>query len=217
MSEKLSRSKRLRALFYPAYCPYCNNIIDRDAWACESCKPKLPAITYHRYAIGGVPCAAALPYTGMFARAAKRYKFGKKGGRARALAVPLSHAVREHFNPCDFDFVTCVPARRHYLRRGFPHAEYLARELAALLDLPFCPTLEQFKHNERQHTLKRSQREQNVRGVFRLLEKDAVRGKRILLVDDIITTGHTLGKCVRVLKRGKAQDVRCAALCTTIL
>lgn len=217
MSRELSRGKKLQTLLYPTHCPYCGQTIERDGYACGACKKKLPGITYRRFAIGGVPCASALPYTGIFAQAVKRYKFGKKGGRARALAVLILKAVREQYDLDDFDFVTCVPARKHVMHRAFPHAEYLARELAALADLPFCKTLEQFKKNKRQHTLRRSQREKNVRGVFRITDSEAVRGKRVLLVDDIITTGYTLGECVRVLVRGKAKDVRCATLCTTIL
>ena len=216
MSERLSRKELLASYIYPVHCPYCKQAIHPDDVACPDCKSKLPDMTYSRFAIGGIPCVSALPYTGRYSKAAKLFKFGRRGSFARPFALLMLNAVKERYKLSDFDCVAFVPSRRRVLLRKFPHAWLLARELSQLADLPLEPMLEQFKKNKKQHTLKRSQREKNVRGVFRLTDKDAARGKRVLLVDDIITTGHTLGECARVLNRGKALDVRCVTLCTTI-
>lgn len=81
--------------------------------------------------------------------------------------------------------------------------------------LPFEPVLEKYRSNAPQRTLNRSRRMKNVRGVFRIRKSHSVTGKRYLLIDDVITTGSTLGECARVLKTGGCSEVCCAVLCTT--
>ena len=60
------------------------------------------------------------------------------------------------------------------------------------------------------------ERAKNVRGVYRLIQKDIVKDKNILIIDDIITTGHTLGECAKVLSKGKCKSIRCAVVCSVI-
>jgi predicted amidophosphoribosyltransferase len=73
------------------------------------------------------------------------------------------------------------------------------------------------KQNKPQHTLKGSERRKNVKGVYRVIDKTAIKDKRILLIDDIITTGNTLGECASVLKHHGCRSVSCVVLCTTLV
>ncbi len=100
-------------------------------------------------------------------------------------------------------------------KRGYNQSEELARACAKLMALPFEPVLEKYRSNAPQRTLNRSRRMKNVRGVFRIRKSHSVTGKRYLLIDDVITTGSTLGECARVLKTGGCSEVCCAVLCTT--
>ncbi len=214
------RAVKNRALtwLFPNRCPYCMKVIMPDEYACKVCKKKLPAKAYRIFAIGGVPCSAALPYLDEYAEAIKRFKFGERAYFAPSLAVVMVRAARECYDVESFDFVTCVPMRREDMRRrGFNQSELLARELSRATGVPYAEALEKHKKNDPQHSLKRSEREKNVRGVFRLRDAESVKGKKILLVDDIITTGNTLGECARILKRGGCQSVDCAVVCAVVV
>ena len=100
------------------------------------------------------------------------------------------------------------PARLR--RRGYNQAELLARELAKLLDKPCLPLLEKTRETRPMHGLRPEERRANVLGAYRLCcEGKLVAGKRILLCDDILTTGSTLSECARMLKMDGAAGVFC--------
>jgi ComF family protein len=92
-------------------------------------------------------------------------------------------------------------AWRRY-RRGYNQSELLARELARLIDVPMMNALTRVRHTTPQVELRKKQRRDNVRGAFALHEEVARRGEKgsVLLIDDVCTTGATLGECARVLK-----------------
>ena len=101
------------------------------------------------------------------------------------------------------DLVTCVPAHRgHKLERGFNQAELLARDLARAAGLPFAPLLVRTRHGRRQSGLAKSDRAANVRGAFGLArdaQRIAAGVKRVLVIDDVFTTGETLNQCSSML------------------
>ena len=101
-------------------------------------------------------------------------------------------------------------------RRGYNQAELLARECAEIMGLPYVETLEKFIRTKPQHKAKFQDRIHNVRGAFCLIDRDLIRDKHVLLIDDIITTGNTLGECAKNLYWGKCRFVSCAVVCTTV-
>lgn len=207
---------RALSLLFPRRCPFCRKTISAEENFCAACARQLPTAVYTRFAVGGVPCCAPLLYTENYAKAVRRMKFGKKKYYAHALALLMARAVSRIYQKEAFDLITFVPADKKSLRqRGFNQAEELAKELAVYINLPYISVLEKYKRNVPQHTLKRSERLKNVRGVFRVPKNYSLKNKNILLVDDIITTGNTLGECARMLKRAGCQSVSCAVVCTT--
>lgn len=128
----------------------------------------------------------------------------------RPLAKPLADCmvrVAGDFEPIDF----CVPVplnRWRLWRRGFNQAELLARRVACLLAVP-CRSkiLRRIRRTESQAGLSNQQRRSNVGGAFAVMRGAALRGTRILLVDDVMTTGATLDACARVLKRAGVEHV----------
>lgn len=207
---------KLMPLLFPQRCPICRGIIAAAEDFCTPCADSLPQVVYRRFADGGFPCCSPLPYRDAYAAAIKRYKFGAKGSNTHALALLTARAVVRTYALRDIDCITCVPL---YLkdRRRFRHAELLARECAALTGLPYVDLLEKHRKTAPQHTLKRSRRAENIRGAFRVLQPELTRDKRILIVDDIITSGCTLGECARMLKKSGCRAVVCAAVCTAII
>ena len=206
--------RRALAALYPQHCPLCGGVITAQEDFCEACARRLPEVTYRSSTIGGFPCSAPLLYRGEYAEAVKRYKFGRRRSYAHALALLIMRAAVREYDLSELDCIACVPMHKRSLRRrGFNQAELLARECAAIAGLPFADLLEKPVRNKPQHFLKRSQRAANVHGVFRVREGARVANLRVLLIDDIVTTGNTLGECARILEKGGCQSVCCAVVC----
>ena len=89
-------------------------------------------------------------------------------------------------------------------------AMLLAEWLSSHLGLPLRPALERIHYTTTQTAFDRSERMQNLRGAFRLRKKVDVRKLRVLLIDDVLTTGSTLSECARILKEGGAHSVYAA-------
>ena len=97
--------------------------------------------------------------------------------------------------------------------RGYDQAELIAVAVGEELGTPAVPILEKLRHTKTQSSLRDiSQRKANVLGAFGVTDPQAVAGKRILLLDDIITTGSTVSECARVLLTAGAKEVSCAAV-----
>ena len=111
---------------------------------------------------------------------------------------------RNHTNP--------VSPRRKW-RRGYDQVELIARAAAKELGLAPTPTLRKVRHNDPQSSMKdAAARRANVLGVYRVIDPEAVSGKRILILDDILTTGATLSECARTLLTAGAKEVNCATV-----
>lgn len=200
---------------FTAHCPYCEKVIPIGGYVCEKCKSKFPDNSITEYAMGGYKCACAFPYTSQFKNAVISFKFCNCGVYAKSFAITLTKAINEIFPDESFDIITCVPMHKNAeIDRGYNQARLLARECAFRMNLHYDDLLEKFKENKPQHSLKAGERLRNVKGVYRIRKKADVKGKNILIIDDIITTGNTLGECARILKKAGCRRIYCAALCT---
>ena len=116
--------------------------------------------------------------------------------------------------PEGFDVLTWVPVspwRR--FTRGYDQVELLAAAVGAELGMEPVRTLRKIRNNPPQSGITGlAQRRANVLGVYRIADPELVRGKRILLLDDIITTGATAGECARVLLTAGAKEVHCGCI-----
>ena len=106
-----------------------------------------------------------------------------------------------------------VPVHRQRLRlRGFNQAALLARPVAAVLKVPMSETLCRIRHTKAQMTLGDQQRQENVHHAFAVVRPEEVRDKRVLLIDDIYTTGATASSCALALRQAGASSVSVLAL-----
>ncbi len=199
-------------LVYPrrAICMGCDTRagFPRD-WLCEDCRVKLA----ERWLGATQP-----PEGGLFADAACAYRYGgPAGGMVRnlkyrgvwRLAEPMGrHMARafEAIQPTGADCLIPVPMHARRLReRGFNHAEALAREASKHMELPVLDALERVRNTRQQARLPAPERRTNMDGAFAL--KADVAGRRVVLVDDVCTTGATARACAAALLADGAAAV----------
>jgi ComF family protein len=137
-----------------------------------------------------------------------------KYGGVTALARPLGRLLRLAV-PRDRGFDLIVPTPLHWRRRwtrGYNQAMLLARELAPALGLKPVNALRRTRATSTQAGLSRTARRANVAGAFVVRDPSRIHGRRVLLVDDVMTTGATLRACAAALKRAGARSVSIAVL-----
>ena len=205
----------LKELLFPPKCILCRKLLTKDELdLCRDCRCDAPDYPQGKLKIQFLDSFAAIwYYEGNIRRSLLRYKFyGARhyaAGYGRILAMKL---LREY--PEGFDVLTWVPVSRlRKLRRGYDQVELLAKAVAAELDMEPVPLLEKIRNNPPQSGIVgQAQRRANVLGIYRVKENVQVEGKRILLLDDILTTGATAGECARVLLTAGASEVHCAVV-----
>ena len=129
--------------------------------------------------------------------------------RVETLGKPLSQLLIKAL-PLDQRFDCIVPLPLHWMRRvwrGFNQAELIAAPLANYMSVPLVKALRRKKYRPPQVGLTNAQRRENVRGVFVVTQPQLVEGRRILLVDDVFTTGATASACAKALKKAGAKHV----------
>ncbi|MEO7165521.1 MAG: phosphoribosyltransferase family protein [Spartobacteria bacterium] len=112
-----------------------------------------------------------------------------------------------------FDLIVPVPLHPARKReRGFNQAALLARELKRRSRIPLGDVLQRTRYTTTQTQFDRSERMENLKGAFRLRQRSSVQDLRMLLVDDVLTTGSTLSECASVLKQAGALSVHAATV-----
>ena len=147
-------------------------------------------------------------YDGAVGAAIRIFKFQGKTLLTEPLAALMVDFTREEMSEEDYDLIVPVPLYRTRLReRGFNQSLELASGLQeAFPEAMIDESLKRIRPTTAQSKLASSERAKNVRGAF-AVEGDACKGKRILLIDDVITTGETVTECARALKRAGATSV----------
>ncbi len=210
------RLSKIWEWIFPPRCLFCaeRKAVNEDH-LCKDCANIPTERVYRFFAIHErrraytLECRATMRYRGAFRSTLHRFKFRNETYLAKPLAKQLSYAIDRDRT---YDCITAVPVSAERLKeRGYDQSELLAKELSKLTGIPYRAQLTKKIHNRTQHNLPSADRERNVRGVYAAAE---CTGLRILLVDDIVTTGATVRECARVLYRAGADDVGvvCCAL-----
>ncbi len=156
-------------------------------------------------------CAqAAVHFKGLTKEVIHRYKYQRQEWFEPFLAELLIDAALPELKHHSVNLITPIPlhaAKRH--QRGFNQSERLSERLAAAAKLPHVPNLlTRVRPTESQANLDRKKRQENVKGAFAYAAKGKLNGRRILLIDDVLTTGVTASACARELRKNGAGEVR---------
>ena len=135
------------------------------------------------------------------------FKFYSHRSYARSYGQLLAQKLQQ--TKCEFDVLTWIPISLPRLwRRGYDQSRLLAQAIGQEMNITPLKTLVKFRHVKPQSRFQSApQRKANILGAYRCICPDQVRDKRILLVDDIFTTGATSGECARMLLAAGAKSV----------
>ncbi len=223
------------SLLYPATCTTCGKNVRAGEYLCDACEAKIVRIVppfcetcsepFEGSMTSAFTCANCAHRTIYFDAAVAAYR-GRgivreiihefKYARQIHLRHLVAHWLRaalddERLRDISFDLIVPVPLHPARQReRGFNQAGLLAESLSAETSMPSTPVLERIRYTTTQTALDRSERMENLHNAFRLRKNADVRGLRVLLIDDVLTTGSTLSECARVLKRAGAISVHAA-------
>ena len=182
--------------------PRCAGCDEPGAWFCVSCRDLCEPVRRGRL-------HAAASYGGAIARAIHRFKYRGERALAQELgALVASCVARDLATGTELDAV--VPAVLHRGRareRGYDQAHLLADVVARETGLPVRAALHRVRAARPQATLDRARRVENVRGAF-ISEAGSLRGLRVALIDDVVTTGATLAAASSALRAAGAREVR---------
>jgi len=211
-------------ILFPIHCVGCHRA---DAWLCDNCRqhvrlqetqvcpgcrqPSLGGITHANCAdktpLAGLRVATSYAKNPSLKKAITTLKYHFSEPLATSLGQILAGIIRETSYPSRrvISYVPMHPLRLRW--RGFNQGELLARAVANELDLPVEEILIKVKRTRAQARLRRKSRLDNLRNAFKLTSTADVRGKTIILVDDVASTGATLNECARVLREHGATAV----------
>lgn len=201
--------ERVMELLFPSKCPFCGALMQEDEnLICGPCQRNLPWLEgrdAERKVDFAQCCWSPLAYRGTVPQAVHRFKFGRVRAYAQPFGQLMAQCAEDHRGE-RLDCVTWAPlSRKRLKKRGFDQAELMAREVGKQLGLPVKPLVKKVRHNGQQSRLEgEAARRANALGAYELRPEAQVSGQRILLVDDVVTSGATLSECARLLSQNGA-------------
>jgi len=207
--------QRLLNLLFPPRCVLCGEFLAKEETDfCHYCRQNAPEFEKSNLKfsfLAGWSCVWY--YKDTVRDSLLRYKFAGRRSYAQIYGRMLAMKLQKE-GLDDFDILTFVPiAPLRRLRRGYDQVALLADAVGSELGVASVRALRKIRNTPPQSGIRDvSQRRANVLGAYKPLHKETLSGKRILLLDDIITTGATASECARVLLTAGAKEVFCASV-----
>lgn len=197
---------KILKIIFPKTCVLCDKIYKN--WICPSCyqsikkEIKMMQIKYKKSNIYFMSF-----YEGKIRKLLLEYKFKDKAYISNFFTEIMEKDKKFQKQLKNYDYIIAVPM--YYIKqkeRGYNQAELLAEKIQEKFETRYLKNcLVKIKNNKKQSTLTEKERKENVKNVYKL-EKDIFQ-KRILLIDDIYTTGSTVKACIKELKKGKPKTI----------
>lgn len=190
-------------------CIICRETIEEDKLICDDCRNKIrfnrDIYIIRREALE-IECYSAAYYTGIIVELVKKLKYNSGFDSGKVLAEFLLEHIKT--KNLDFDLITFVPMHKRALKkRGFNQSSYLAKLVSEELNRPMLNCLEKNFYTKDQIGLSGEVRWENQANSYRTVNEKYIKDKKILLIDDVITTGATSFYCSKELLKAGAQKV----------
>lgn len=203
------------SFIFPNKCPVCDCIMSYNSLICKSCMVKIKNLNLKKelFKINNksIYCIAPFKYEGLIRNSILKFKFKGKMSHAAFFAYMMSQTINKYYS--NLDLVTFVPiSSERKIKRKFDQSEILSEKISKIINVPLKSTLEKMADNAEQHNLEKSEREKNILNVYNVINENDIKGKNILLIDDVCTTGNTLKECAKILIDAGAKMVNCAAI-----
>lgn len=197
-------------LVYPPKCPFCGHILERgEAGLCARCQRELPWTTGENKPVDFCDVSLSpLKYRDGVRKAVHRYKFNYGRTHSGLMGTLMAQCLRDRWSE-SVDVILWVPlSKKHRRKRGYDQAELLARRVGGEIRIPVLDGLEKVRDTATQSRIEKpSERRANVLGAYRVREGVELAGKRVVLVDDVVTSGATLAECASCLRMAGAESV----------
>lgn len=221
--------QRTIRLIYPECCPFCDEVTGGEGKICNKCLPKIKYVGNPSCMKCGKPISqdekeycydcsvkqhifdrgiSIFIYSDLVRKSIFRFKYENRKCYAKTYAKLLKKDVIHTLSEWGCDAIIPVPiSRERYKKRGYNQAELLAREISEIINLPVdSSTLCRVKNTKPQKNLEANERAKNLENAFKI-SKNVVQYKKIILVDDIFTTGNTFDACADVLKKAGVNKI----------
>lgn len=205
---------RLTEWLYPRKCILCRSFLGKEETdLCRKCRVDTPDYRFGSRKILHISELTVLwRYEGEVRGSLHRYKFNGARHYAQPYGRLLAMRISRELPP--FDIITWVPiSARRLRRRGYDQVELLAEAVSSELGIPAEALLKKIRDNPPNSGLKTpAERRANVLGAYTAVDGQKLRGKRVLLLDDIVTSGATASECARILLTAGAEEILFAAV-----
>lgn len=205
---------RKLAILPAPFCPYCKSFLEEGS---EILKHACPSLS--RPEDGRIAAVRALgTFDDHYQELIHRFKYGKKIPLGQRLGRRLGEVVAREKDFAGCDLILPVPLHRaRYRERGFNQSEIVAEGISQVTGIPILKAILKRKKNTRDQTyLNAQQRAENVKDAFVMGRPEMMESKKVILVDDVTTTGATLNECARMLHRAGAKMIFAATLAVVV-
>ena len=231
-------------ILFPPLCHVCRCYLSdpTDIHLCNGCRVKILAVRSPLCPICGVPFAtengidhpcghcltirrpfagarAAARFEGPMQDLIHRFKYGKKVHLSRPLALLTASALGDFQSAISADCIVPVPLHHRRLReRGFNQSQLIGQILATRWKIPLSVhNLRRIRWTNPQTGLSAAERERNIKGAFTVVAPDRLEGMRLLLLDDVYTTGSTVTECAKTLRHYGAKEVHVVTVARAVI
>ncbi|MGB2698055.1 MAG: ComF family protein [Candidatus Zixiibacteriota bacterium] len=191
------------------FCPVCKNILEQGNLLCRICTERKNLCAVRSLGV----------FDNYYQKMIHGFKYQQKMSLGQRLGKRLGEKLKDDKLTSGFDCIIPVPLHSTRKReRGFNQSEILAQELSDVTHIPVLKkVLKRTRNTKDQTKLTPEERIENVRGAFTLKDPEKIEGKKIILVDDVMTTGATLEECAIVLREAGVERIMGATIAVALI